>query len=47
MKSIVSKIIRKFELSVSEKYAELEVYSELVLRSVNGVVLNIEERKRI
>lgn len=47
MKCIVSKIVRNFELSVSENNEELEVYSELVLRSVNGVFLNIKERKQI
>lgn len=47
MKCIVSKIVRNFELSVSEKHAEMVVFAELVLRAHNGVILNVKKRKSI
>jgi cytochrome P450 len=44
MKSIVSKIIKNFELSIKKENEELELCAPLVLRPVNGIVLNVKSR---
>jgi cytochrome P450 family 4 len=45
MKSIVSKIIKNFELSIKKENEKLHLCSHLVLRSENGIVLNVQKRK--
>lgn len=44
MKSIVCKIVREFELSVSNDELPMKVYGDLVLKPVNGVKLNLRKR---
>lgn len=44
MKSLTSKVIRHFELSILKENEELELISELVLRSENGIVLSAKQR---
>lgn len=44
MKSVVSKIVRNFELAFPENPAELVLSNELVLRPVNGIVLKLIKR---
>lgn len=43
MKSIICKIIRSFELSVSKEH-EPQVFCDLVLKTENGIILNIRKR---
>lgn len=44
MKSAASKIIRNFELSISEENGKLVLLSELILRAENGIVLCAKQR---
>lgn len=44
MKSVVSKVIRSFELTLPNDPAELVLSNELVLRPVNGIVLKLKQR---
>lgn len=46
MKCIISKIVRNFELFLND-HSELPIYSELVLRCENGIVLKVNKRKSI
>ncbi|XP_037044699.1 cytochrome P450 4d1-like [Bradysia coprophila] len=46
MKCIISKIVRNFELSLGD-HSELPIYSELVLRSENGIILKVNKRKSV
>ena len=45
MKSIVSKLVKNFELSVSKENEEPTLISELVLRAKDGIVLSLKVRK--
>jgi cytochrome P450 family 4 len=45
MKSILSKIIRNFELSIKKENEQLELCAPLTLQPANGIVLNIKSRK--
>lgn len=47
MKCILSKIVRNFELSISEKNKDIEIFAEMVLRSENGIILNIHKREDV
>lgn len=44
MKSILCKIVRSFELSVSKENENPLVFCDLVLKTENGIVLNIKKR---
>lgn len=44
MKSIVCKIVRSFKLTHAKDNKELEIYSDLVLKPVNGINIKIEKR---
>lgn len=44
MKSIVTKVIRNFELSIAKENEELVLISELILRPENGIVLSVKPR---
>lgn len=44
MKSVVSKVIRSFKLTLPENPEELVLSNELVLRPVNGIVLKLKQR---
>lgn len=44
LKSIISKTIRNFELSINKENEELELISELILRPENGIVLCAKQR---
>lgn len=45
MKSMVSKVLRNFEISVDPDYKEPILIAELILRPDNGLVLNFKPRK--
>ena len=46
MKSILSKIVRNFELSIPESHSGRPVLAaELILRPVDGIFLNVKQRK--
>lgn len=44
MKSIISKIIHNFEVSISKDNEKLELHSEMVLKSANGIILSFRKR---
>lgn len=44
MKSMVSKVVRNFELSVDPDYKEPILIAELILRPENGLILNFKPR---
>lgn len=44
MKSIICKIVRHFELSVSEENMAIKIYGDLVLKPVEGVMIIIKKR---
>lgn len=44
MKSLTSKVIKNFELSIKKENEELELVAELVLRPENGIVLQAKAR---
>ena len=44
MKSIICKIVRDFELSITKENENLQIYSDLVLKSVGGITLKINKR---
>jgi hypothetical protein len=44
MKSIVSKIVQHYEISIKKENEELELVAELVLRAINGVKLCFKKR---
>lgn len=44
MKSIICKIIRSFELSVSKENGDPQVFCDLILKAENGIILNIKKR---
>lgn len=44
LKSIICKVIKKYEISIPEGKENLAVYSDLVLKSVDGVTLSIKCR---
>jgi cytochrome P450 family 4 len=44
MKLIISKIIKNFELSLPENAEEPEIYTNIILNSLNGVKLMIRKR---
>lgn len=44
MKSVVSKILQHFEISIDASYSEPVLIAEIVLKSVNGVHLNFKPR---
>jgi cytochrome P450 family 4 len=44
MKSILSKVVRNFELSISKENEKLELIAALILRPENGIVLDIKKR---
>jgi hypothetical protein len=44
MKSIVSKIVRNFQLSVTEENAQPIVMAALVLQTENGINLSFTQR---
>ena len=44
MKSIICKIVKDFELSITKENENLQIYSDLVLKSSGGIVLKIERR---
>lgn len=44
MKSIITKIVRDFELTVSKDNLTIKVYGDLVLKPVDGVMLKIKKR---
>ena len=43
LKSVISKVLRHFELSVGENY-EPTLVAEMILRSTNGIILKITPR---
>lgn len=45
MKTIISAILRHFEISVDPSYKEPLVCGELVIKPQNGMVLNFKPRK--
>lgn len=45
MKTVVSKILRHYEISLDKSYKEPILIAELVLKPENGVVLNFKARK--
>lgn len=44
-KSMVSKVLRAFEVSVDPSFRGLELVAEVVLRSQTGILLNLDPRK--
>jgi cytochrome P450 family 4 len=44
LKSIISKVIKNFELSLPGNEDELEIYSDMILNSQNGVKLAVKKR---
>ncbi|CRK94499.1 CLUMA_CG008004, isoform A [Clunio marinus] len=44
MKSIISKVIRNFKLSISKDNEDLKLIAELILRPENGIVLRVQNR---
>lgn len=44
LKSIVSKVIRSYEISIKKENQELEMSSQIILRPLNGVVLCAKRR---
>ena len=46
MKSIISKIVRNFEMTATQGYKPILI-AELILRSENGVMLNFKKRRNI
>lgn len=44
LKSIVSKVIRNFELSIKMENENIRLFSELILRPEKGIVLCAKER---
>lgn len=46
MKSLTSKVIRNFELSISKENEKLELIAELILRPANGIVLCAKQRSQ-
>ncbi|CAO1432822.1 unnamed protein product [Diamesa hyperborea] len=44
MKSIISKVVQNFQLSIAKENEELILMSEMVLRSENGVNINVKKR---
>lgn len=45
IKSMVSKVLRAFKVSVDPSFRGLELVAEVVLRSQTGILLNLEPRK--
>lgn len=45
MKSVVSKLVKNFELSVKKENQEPTLISELVLRAKEGIILGLKARK--
>lgn len=45
MKSIISKVVRNFHLSITKENEKLILVSELVLRSENGVNISVKKRQ--
>lgn len=45
MKSIVSKIVKNFEISVKDENADPTLVVELILRPKDGIVLSFKPRK--
>lgn len=44
LKSIVSKVVRNFEITIKKENQELELSSQLILRPINGVILSVKRR---
>ena len=44
MKSIICKIVKDYELKVTKENENLQIYSDLVLKSVDGITLKINKR---
>jgi cytochrome P450 family 4 len=44
LKSIISKIIENFQLSITKENENLTLVAEMILRSTNGVVLDVRKR---
>lgn len=44
LKSVLSKIVKNFEIIVSKKNENIVIAPELVLRTVNGVNLSFKQR---
>lgn len=45
MKSMLSKLIRNFEITVDPSYTEPLLAAELVVKPENGIVLNFKPRE--
>lgn len=44
MKSMVSKVLRYFEITVDPGYKEPVLVAEIILKPENGIVLNLKPR---
>ncbi len=44
MKSVLSKIVSKFEIFVKDEHRDPKIMYETILRPVNGVMLSFKER---
>lgn len=45
LKSMISKVLRHYELGVDPSYNKPVLIAELILRPENGIVLNLKRRK--
>ena len=46
-KVILSNILRKFEIKSLKKTEELEIIGDLVLRPLNGISIQLEQRNSV
>lgn len=44
LKSLISKVLRHFEISVDKSYTQPILIAELILRPENGILLNLKSR---